>query len=199
MGWWAEKDHFGSEHREKTLRALHITQVLSSCSGLGWLPQLWAPHHPVQMLSPALLAGALIDKAPHSDPSFSTKFINQPGLSLLCNWQRKISKCLNLNLNLVIPAMFASGLKFTSHHHTAVSLLSFIPPPALPLLLKCNNGFFWSVWCFPVLFFCAVSSFISRRVRTQSQTWDTINLSWEKKFWRPLSYPVSPRLTNSGI
>lgn len=155
MGWWAEKDHFGSEHREKTRRALHITQVLSSCSGLGWLPQLWAPHHPVQMLSPALLAGTLIDKAPHSDPSFSTKFINQPGLSLSCNWQRKVSKRLNLNLNLVIPAMFASGLKFTSHHHTAVNLLSFIPTPALPLLLKCNNAFFLVFVVFScVIFLC---------------------------------------------
>lgn len=64
--------------------------------------------------------------------------------------------------------MFASGLKITNHYHTAVSLLPFIPSLALPLLSKHNNAFFWSGWCFPVLFFCVIStSLVEGRAQSQ--------------------------------
>lgn len=179
MCWWAEKDHFGNEQMAKALRALHITAGPLLLLRTGAVATAVSTTSPCAEAEPCSFSRCLNGQTTTLWSSFSSKFIKQPELSLLCNspsWQRTISKCLNLNLNLLILAMFASGLKFTSHYHTTVSLLSFILSLALPLLSSYDNAFFWSVWCFPELFFCVISSFISRRERTQSQTWDTINL-----------------------
>lgn len=175
---WADKDHFRNEHMSRALRALHITAGPLFLLRTGVVATAVSATSPCAM-KPSSFSTCLNRQTTTLWSSFSSKFMTQPGLSLLCNsstWQKKISKCLNLNLNVLILAMFASDLKFTSHYHRAVSILSFIPSLALSLLYKYNNAFFWSVWWFSVLFFCVISSFISRRERTQSQTWDTINL-----------------------
>lgn len=139
MCWQAEKDHFKNQH-VASLLAVSPEQ----------LPQLWAPHPHAQMLNPTL-TGLLTDKLLHSAPSPSFKFTKQPGLPLLCSsfsWQRETSKCLPkpdvAYLNLLILAMFVSGLKSTSYSHPAISLLSFIPSLALPLISIYNNvlGYF---------------------------------------------------------
>lgn len=175
----------GTGIRQKPQELLPSLLLISCRWGPAWLPQRWAPRPHAQMPTPALTAHAVTDKPPYPGPSFSFKFIKHTRLPLPCrsfSWQREISKPAPkpdvVLLNLLVLAMLASGLKFTSYSHPAVSLLSFIPSLALPLLYKYNNAYFLSVWGFCVLL--AASSTSHRR--EERQTCNSITLLQVKHF-----------------